>query len=266
MTFTTTHPKGDGWDRAATLIVGMGLALGGSGLLHVSSEPFEMQRIGLVLVGAVLPAGLVYGGYWLADRDVSRGARRRVLTWVSSGVVIAGSIAAWTLAYVGRGGGTIADPLAFASTLVAAGGLAGFVAAATTIPARQTASPTLGEFTPVADGRGSITDLSTGTVSVLEALANERSRATLAALLEGDGASSVAILADRVAEGTGTDGETAAITLRHATLPGLEASGLIEWDRSTDRVALVDESSVIDAVRELEAAVGPSDHRGQSST
>lgn len=260
MTTVTTDRTADGVDGAPALIVGMGVLLGLSGIVHALTGPFDTLLVGLeVIVSATVGAGLVYGGYWLISRRTPQCVRRRALTWVSGGVIVAAVISAWIIVFAQLGGGRINGSLSLISTLVAAGGAAGLVAAVQSVSVTDGVERSLSESATAAPSttRAPAIDLGPEATAVLEALADERSRATLAALMSEDGRGehehSVDAIAEAVAKRTAEDRDAVAITLRHATLPRLEAAGLLAWDRSADRVTTVDVTAVEMGAQELGA-------------
>lgn len=271
MTTVTTDQITNEVDGAPALIVGMGLLLGLSGIVHGLTGPFDTLLAGLeVAVSATVGAGLVYGGYWLISRRTSESVRQRALTWVSGGVIVAAVITGWILAFARLGGGQINGPLSLVSTLVAAGGAAGFAAALQTAPTADTCDcsrqepSTETQTQPETWAATPTTELGPEATAVLDALADDRSRATVALLFGGEDADdrSVDAIAEGIADRFDEDPDTAAISLRHATLPRLEAAGILTWDRSADRVTSVDETAVEMGAQELGAAVASFESTG----
>ncbi|WP_440771220.1 DUF7344 domain-containing protein [Natronorubrum sp. DTA28] len=92
------------------------------------------------------------------------------------------------------------------------------------------------------------------TETVLEVLRDERSRIVLARLYhDADKAQSLADLARVVAAHTDQCAATAAVSLRHATLPRLAAIRAIDWDPHADRVSAPENALFEEGVRDASA-------------
>ncbi|WP_049889222.1 DUF7344 domain-containing protein [Natronolimnohabitans innermongolicus] len=133
MRFTTPTRLGherEGLGEATAIIVAMGIALSVAGIVRTLSIPASQPVLAFELfVSLLVPTGLATGGYWLANRDVSRDVRWQVATRVSIGIVVACALGIWLIAYIALEGGTIHDPLSLTTTLAAVGGATGFVTA-----------------------------------------------------------------------------------------------------------------------------------------
>ena len=87
--------------------------------------------------------------------------------------------------------------------------------------------------------------------SVLEVLAEDKSRAVLTDVLTADGPRTIEELTTVLAEREGYDCRTCQITLTHTTLPKLAERGLIVWDVEEGTVRLPDEQTPTVAFQEL---------------
>ncbi|MFC4542039.1 hypothetical protein ACFO5R_08880 [Halosolutus amylolyticus] len=282
----------DGLDEPAAVLVVAGLGLAVSGVVHGLTAPADPSVATLqVFVSLLVPTGVATGGYWLYASDVPIETRWRVVTWASTGIVVACALGAWLQFSAALGGGAAGDPWSQLTTLAAGGSAVGFVTGvsvgqssdrapeteptpsgtdSTTLDgptsggaaAHQSATPHGEHVSPAADAtsdadRAVPAHAPTTAKRTLDVLGDDRARVALAIVSAGEGSLSVDDLAVAVAERTGDPVDATAIELRHATLPKLERAHAIEWDRYGNTIALPEHAIFQEGVREVAALLDP---------
>ncbi|WP_440764932.1 hypothetical protein [Natronorubrum sp. DTA7] len=112
-------------------------------------------------------------------------------------------------------------------------------------------APSSGELDPSVERVAAVPET---TETVLEVLRDERSRIVLARLYHDvDGSRSLDELARVVAAHTDQRAATAAVSLRHATLPRLVAIRAIDWDPYADRISAPEHALFEEGVRDASA-------------
>jgi hypothetical protein len=252
-----TLPRGRPFDRYDTpswSLTAVGLVFAITGIVYLLTHPTSpgVWVVELALV-SVPAAGIVYGGYWVATRQLRRIDQWSIVTRALVGGVVAGLLIAVYAQAEQAGGTAVAD----AELLVLLGTVSGTAVSlftATSNERRHLQSEPSPfddrQFQPIAPE-----PLSANARIAAEILADTRSWCVLRVLALTPRPLDVETIAERIAPVETTDIDYIITDLVHVRLPKLEAKGLIRYEpaegvvRPTERIDAVSNASVeLDAV------------------
>jgi hypothetical protein len=208
-------------------IVGVLFAVTGIAYLLTHPAPISVWAIELALV-SVPAAGIIYGGYWVATRQLRLADRWSIATWGVVGGVVAGLLIAVYVRTEQAGGTAVAD----AELLVLIGAMTGTaVSLFAAISNERRHLPS--EFGTVDERQLQTVEskpLSADARVAADLLSDTRSWHVLRVLSLVERPLGVETVAERVATIEGAAPDDVYVDLLHARLPKLEANGLIRYE------------------------------------
>jgi hypothetical protein len=264
-----TLPRGRPFDRYDTpswslTVVGLVFAI--TGIVYLLTHPPSpgVWVVELVLV-SVPAAGIVYGGYWVATRQLRRIDQWSIVTRALVGGVVAGLLIAVYARAEQAGGTAVADAELLVLLGTATGTAISLFAATSNARRHLQSEPSPFDNQPLRSELSSFDDrqfqpvapepLSANARIAAELLADTRSWRVLRVLASTPRPLDVETIAERVAPVETTDIDHIVTDLVHVRLPKLEAKGLIRYEpdegivRPTERIDAVSNASVeLDAV------------------
>ncbi|WP_440771859.1 hypothetical protein [Natronorubrum sp. DTA28] len=245
------------YDAPSWVVTVVGALFGIIGIAYVYTHPVSMSlwAVEFALVGA--PAALiVYGGYWVATRPLTRSDRWSVAVWGLVGGSIVGAVIAGYIVVERLVGGTVVEP----GELLLLGVSSGMVVSlyASIVTERQHLATDLG--TIESDRLAEVTSepLSEDARELAELALDTRSWNLLYVLSLAEKPLAVETLVDRVAVVAREDETDVYVDTIHVRIPKLEEKGLIHYESDTEVVRPADRlERVANAGDELSLVGGP---------
>ncbi|XVH32428.1 DUF7344 domain-containing protein [Haloferacaceae archaeon DSL9] len=251
----TKHDETPAW-----FLAGLGAVLGlvGIGYAAMQPEPIVPWTIEFAL-GAIPPALLVYGGYWLTKHELPMDEQWRIIRFGAIGGIAIGALATTYMIHGILMGVTGSNLVVLVSASVGAGTIVGLaVAVAQTTPPRAESAATVSAVTHAGrrDAAADPTTLSADAQALAEAMSDPRRWTVIRALHTAERPVAIADLAARIAAREGSDESEVRVYLRHATLPALADAGWILFNSYKGTVSRGDDyDALVTAAEELRDAL-----------